>query len=152
MPKQFVRMICDQINECSIELKIPKKTLIDKKGGNSKYCIENMDRKSFYEIDFEECVYKNKQNDTKCDYGILCEQNVFYIELKGSDVKKGIKQLLATIVETKECFNGKKLKARLIVSKFPKPELIKQTKEYKDLVKIVNQNLIITQNIHTEII
>jgi hypothetical protein len=143
-------MICGEIQECSIAFEVPRKTLVDKKGGSSKYCVENPDRKKFFEIDFEEGVYKNRQQETKCDFGIQSDNSIYYIELKGSDVKKGIEQLLSTINDTGRCFIGKTIKARLIVTKFPKPDLVKQKKEYKDLIKIANKNLIITQNIHTE--
>lgn len=145
-------MICNEINHCLNSFEIPRKTLRDKKGGNSKYLIENPNHKVFFEIDFEECVYKNRENDTKCDFGIQHENTMYYIELKGSDVKKGVEQLLSTINETERCFKNHTLSARLIVTKFQKPKLVKQTKEYKDLIKIVNQHLIITQNIFTEII
>ncbi len=145
-------MICDEIINCSTSFEIPRKTLIDKKGGNSKYCIDNPDRKEFFEIDFEGGVYKNRNNDTKCDFGIQTKENIYYIELKGSDVKKGVEQLLSTINETEKCFKNHTIEARLIVSKFQKPQLVKQTKEYKDLVKKVNQKFIITQNTFTEII
>jgi len=143
-------MICDDIRVCLVKLEVPKKTLVDKKGGHSKYCIDNPDRNIFDLIDFETCVYNDREHDTKCDFGILTQENIFYIELKGSDVKKGVEQLLSTIADTRKCFEDKLLKARLVVSRYPKPALVRQTKEYKDLVKIVNQNLIITQNIHTE--
>ena len=64
-------MICDDIEACLVKYEVPKRTLIDKKGGQSKYCIDNPTRKIFYEIDFETCVYKDRQHDTKCDFGIL---------------------------------------------------------------------------------
>ena len=56
---------------------------------------------------------------------------------------------METIKATEKCFLELNFKARLIVSKFPKPDLVKNTKEYKDLVKKVihlegkNDNLII---------
>lgn len=162
-------MICDQINKCSQALTVPRKTLQDPKGCYSKFEIDNPLRKTFDVIDFENGVYQGRQRDTKCDYGVKTEDSIFYLELKGSDVKKGVKQLLATIEETKNCFfnlvdeKDKKpvkihltKKARLIVSRFPKPDIIKQSKEYRDLVKAVghiennNNHLIIKQDVYSE--
>ncbi len=143
-------MINERIEKCLKEFEVRKKTFIDRKGGNSKYCIENPNGKKFQEIDFETCVYENNKIDTKCDYGLQVDDTVYFIELKGSDVKKGIEQILSTINDTKDYFNNKKFNARLLVSIFPKPELVKQTKEYKDLNKIVKKSLIIKQHIHTE--
>jgi hypothetical protein len=149
-------MICSAVVHCSVSIKDVKKTFIDSKGCKSKYLVENPNRKEYFSIDFENGVYENRENDTKCDYGVQTDTNIFYIELKGSDVKKGIEQLLLTIRETKKCFNGLEPKARLIVSKFPKPESVRNTKEYKDLAKLlnfqylVNDNLEIKQNTFTE--
>lgn len=141
---------CEDLEKCFSESSDKNKTLKDKKGGSSKFQIVNNSREIFQIIDFENCVYKNLETETKCDFGLLTNQEIIYIELKGSDVKKGILQLNSTIGETKKCFENLKLKGRLIVSRFPKPDLVKQTKDYKDLMKIVNQDLIITQNIHIE--
>jgi hypothetical protein len=80
-------MICNLIKECSIEFKNSEKTLVDKKGGGSKYLINNSNKNTFALIDFETCVYKNNQNDTKFDFGINTENIIYFIELKGSDVK-----------------------------------------------------------------
>lgn len=147
-------MICGKINECKLDFNNAKKTLNDKKGGSSKYSIENKSKNIFYIIDFEKDIYKNQKNDRKCDFGLLTDKSVYFIELKGSDVNKGIKQLLETIIETENCFNKLNLKSRLIVSRFPKPNLLKKRKEYKDLVKKVGstKEVIISQNIFKEVI
>ena len=128
-------MICEKINQFSIEKDNKKLTLIDKKGGKSKYLIENDSLKKFKQINFEEDIFTN--DASKCDFGIKTGKNVFFIELKGSDVKSGVVQLLETIKATEKCFLELNFKARLIISKFPKPDLVKNTKEYKDLVKKV---------------
>ena len=144
------RMICEKIEECKEESNNLKKTLKDKKKGscNSKYLIENKSKSTYYVIDFENCVYKKGGKDTKCDFGILTYNSIYYIELKGSDVKKGIKQLLATIKETGKCFNDLSKKARLIVSRFGIPNL--RSREYKELAKITGSKVVIKQNTYTE--
>ena len=114
-------MICDDITDCEISKDDSKKTLIDKKGGKSKYLIHNISKSTYSIIDFENCVYKGKENDTKCDFGLKTSESIYYIELKGSDAVQGIKQLLATVSETEKCFNDINKKVRLIVTRFSKP-------------------------------
>ncbi|QTD36228.1 hypothetical protein JL193_08600 [Polaribacter batillariae] len=150
-------MICNLIESCKVSVNHSKKTLIDKEGGKSKYLIHNKSTSNYSIIDFENCVYKGRQNDTKCDFGLKTETSIFYIELKGSDAIGGIKQLLATVNETEKCFSNIDKKARLIVTRFSKPKVAKQTKqtkEYKDLIKKIGsvENFVIKQNAYTEII
>lgn len=121
-------MICKKIEECFENQTKQKHTFSDRKGGNSKLLVENKDQKKFKIIDFEHCVYKNRQNDSKCDYGLVTEDSIFYIELKGSEVAKGIKQILTTFNEVNKCFEKLKPKARLVVSKFSNPILLKDQK------------------------
>jgi hypothetical protein len=146
------------IDNCSVETDKYKNVLIDKIGGKSKYIIENKTNKKYSQIDIENCVYKNLQNETKCDFGIKTE-NIFYlVELKGSDVKKGIEQLLSTLIAFKNYNQSLDFKARLIVTRFQSPNLVKKNAVYKNLVKLLkhienkNNHLIIKQNIYTEII
>jgi len=147
-------MICDKIKQCSTLTSDARKTLEDKKGCKSKLLIENNFKTEYSIIDFEAGVFNNEAS--KCDFGVLTNDKIFYIELKGSDVKKGIEQLLETINATERCFSTLDFKARLIVSKFQSPKIVKNTKEYKDLVKKLkhipnqNDNLVITQNVYTD--
>jgi hypothetical protein len=147
-------MICDKIKNCEEKENHSKRTIVDKKGGKSKYLIENKSRNEYSIIDFENCVYKNNHNDTKCDYGLKTENSAFYIELKGSDVLKGIKQLLVTVNETENCFHGMDKKARLIVTRFSSPKRTKLTNDYKNLVKKLGSvgDFVVKQNQYTEII
>ena len=150
--------LSESLDNCSLETDKSKNVLIDKIGGKSKYIVENNDKEKYFEIDIENCVYKNLQNETKCDFGIKTKNTFYLIELKGSDVKKGIEQLLSTLIAFKNCYQNIDFKARLIVSRFQSPDIVRKNKEYKDLVKLLkhienkNDNLIIKQNIYTEII
>ncbi|BEV04618.1 hypothetical protein [Chryseobacterium gambrini] len=141
---------CEDIEKCCSESSDKRKTLKDKKGGSSRLLIENKLQKKFNIIDFEDCVYKAKQQETKCDFGILTDTEIIYVELKGSDVKQGIFQLKSTIEDTKQCFKDLNFKGNIVVTKFSKPNLVKQRKDYKDLVKLLQKEPVIKQNIHTE--
>ena len=133
-------MICKKIEDCKKEGNNRLLTFKDKKGSGSKYVFVNNSRKTYYKIKIENCVYKNKPNDTKCDYGIIFKDEVYFIELKGSDVNKGMKQLLATIKETKKCFQKKTIKARLVVTRYPSRKHTRKRKEYVDLIEITKKN------------
>lgn len=150
--------LSESIDNCLLETDKSRNVFADKIGGKSKYILENKTNKKYFQIDIENCVYTNFQNETKCDYGVKTE-NIFYlIELKGSDVKKGIEQLLSTLISFKDCYQNIDFKARLIVSRFQSPNIVKKNKEYKDLVRLLkhienkNNNLIIKQNIYTDTI
>ncbi len=150
--------LIELINNCEIETNKSKNVFVDKIGGKSKYVVENRSNNKYFHVDIENCVYKSLQNDTKCDYGVKTENTFYLIELKGSDVKKGIQQLLLTLVAFKKCYQTIDFKVRLVVSKFQSPDIVRKNREYKDLVKLLkhienkNNNLIIKQNIFTEII
>lgn len=143
-------MICDKVEECKEELIKPRDSWRDSKGCDSKFLIENRNRKTYYKIDFENCVYGNRQSDTKCDYGLLTDDTIYYVELKGRDVKKGVKQILSTLSETEKCFSGLNKKARIIASKVSKPDIIKRLKEYRDLVKKVKEEPVIATRQYIE--
>ncbi|MFT5890247.1 MAG: hypothetical protein ACI9Y7_000337 [Dokdonia sp.] len=145
-------MICDKIEECSEIFDKPLDNLVDPKGGKSKFSIKNINRNSYIKIDFENCVYEDRQNDTKCDYGLIIDDEVYFVELKGSDVSKGYKQLESTIRETLRCFDGKRIKARMVVTKFSRPDIAKKTTEYKNLVRLTNNDVEVKQNVLTQII
>jgi hypothetical protein len=145
-------MICAQINACKKASKHPKISLKDTAGGGSIFKLSNPKRKVFHTIDFEKCVYKNKHNETKCDFGLLHADSMFYIELKGSDVDRGIEQLLSTIYQTERCFKELKKKARLVITRFPSPEITLNTPSCKRLKRLVSNDLIIKQDVHTETI
>ena len=146
------------IDNCLLETDKFKHILIDKIGGKSKYIIEDRSNSKYFHVDIENCVYKNLQNDTKCDFGIKTEDTFYLIELKGSDVKKGIEQLLSTLIVFKNFYQNINFKARLVVSRFQSPDIVRKSKEYKDLVKLLKHienkydNLVIKQNIYTEVI
>ena len=142
---------CTKLEECFTEFTDRKKTLIDRKGGKSKLLIENPTEKKFKILDIENCIYRGLKDETKCDYGILDDKIFYFVELKGCDVNKGIKQILETIKSLKHCLRSNEFKARLIVTRFTTTRSTYNTKDFKDLKKIVNQDLII-KNSHTEII
>jgi len=146
-------VIYERINDCKVEKNNSRLSLKDVKAvTKSKYSIVNDHRKSYHIIDIEGCVFQNENEIEKCDWAMEVENKIHYIELKGSDVSKGISQLLNTITETHQCFKLFSLKARLIVSKNPKPNIAKKNRKYIQLMKLVKNDFIIKQNEFIEII
>ncbi|NOQ71617.1 MAG: hypothetical protein GQ574_06435 [Crocinitomix sp.] len=151
-------MICKRIKTYQKESSNPKMTLVDKSrgSGKSKFILENKSRGTYYALNFEKDVYQGNAIDTKCDFGLKIEnekvKTIYFIELKGTDVNKGIEQLLATLEDTQKCFKGFEKKARLVVSRFPKPELTYRTRAYKDLVRKTKKEIIIKQHQIVEVI
>ena len=141
-------MICDKIDDCIEVFEKPLENCTDPKGGKSTFRLVNTERKNFSKINFEDCVYEGKENETKCDYAFIYDNVIFYVELKGSDVRKGYAQLSATIAETSKCFPEKAIKARMVVSKNNAPNIARKSVGYKKLIRkttdiIVKQKVLI---------
>ena len=146
-------MICKKIESCKEKSSRQKFSYSDPKGGGSKYFIKNANKTIFYKLEYEHCVFEKEEHPKKkCDLGIVTATNSYYIELKGSHVNDGIKQLLSTIKATENCFKGLNKKARLIVSRVPDIKSTRNTKEYIALIKLINgpNHFVLKQNVYTE--
>ncbi len=97
---------CEAIEACRVRKNNKKETLIDKGAeSDSKCLIENTNQSDYNVVEFENCVFKKIQSEyEKCDFGVETDNEIFYIELKGSNNNKGLKQILATVQSTKHCF------------------------------------------------
>ena len=145
--------VCSSIKNCS-ETRSKKIDILKDKKAKSKVCftIKNDFSKSYKVIPFDDCVFQKVKDETeKCDYGIEIENKVYFIELKGSDNNKALKQILKTIENTKDCFKDYIYFARVVTSHKQKPENLDKI-TLKKITKLTKDKPIITQNIHTEII
>lgn len=125
-------MICQRVADCQETRTHFKETFSERGACRTEYKIQNPTRSEYHKIDFENCVYQNRQNDTKCDFGLMTSNSIIYIELKGKNVRTGLKQLKATVEETDKCFEKK---ARLIVTGSPTIEALSRMPEYVQLAK-----------------
>jgi hypothetical protein len=90
--------------ECEKNTYDPK-ILLKEKRAKSNITFDNPDRKKILIIKVDGCVINNSEHK-KCDYAIVpCDgfdqiENYFeiYIELKGRDIERAIKQLESTIL------------------------------------------------------
>lgn len=99
------------------------------------FTLLNNGKKKVKCIEIDGCVYN--EATTKCDYLMVVEDisKAFFIELKGTDVEKGIQQLYVTVNGLKSHFTDYVLEAR-ISNKGTTPD-VKTRKTYIDLAKII---------------
>lgn len=121
--------------------------LKDKKGGNVSYRGENKQNLMVAAYKVDEGIMKNIPGK-QCDYGLytLPSGVMRFIELKGSDCGRAIKQLIASIDHIiDESVTGiTKVNARIILSKSRTPELnTSEEKQLRKLLKKRNGDLII---------
>jgi hypothetical protein len=96
-----------------------------------KYIIQNKDSKHFCKYLVDNGLIKDKAKE-KCDFLVIkCEDKIAcLIELKGTNVKKAINQILSTISDLG--INWKLLQislhARIVATKIDSPRLIETTK------------------------
>ncbi len=144
-------MICDQIKKCRRELHKPKDSWIDPQGGKSTFRIDNPNRKKYYKVDIENCVYESSEKNIKCDYLLLVDNSAIFIELKGGNIREGLKQLLATIRDSKKCFEENTIMARMVANKYRTPKILQNDPLFKRLLELTNHQFQIKKNL-TEIL
>ena len=106
---------------CTEENDNAKITIIDRgsKNNKSKVVLENPDRKKLQIIQIEDCVIPEGTEGGRCDKLIVVvpDDRLIFIELKGNDVEKAIKQLIDSINYLKEkCSDVKNKKSICIIS------------------------------------
>jgi hypothetical protein len=149
--------LSQKISACSSIYSDKLKILRDPKAlSKSVYRIENNQRKEFKVIPIDSCVFDSRID--KCDFGLEVENTIHFIELKGKDNNKGLRQLHTTLTTTHDIFRSHVRKVRLIVSEAEAPRNLDQTTILK-ISRIVNDTLnsnkghfIKTNNSFTEII
>ncbi len=113
---------------------------------NTNYILRNLNRKVISEYIIDLCVLKNFPDDEKCDYAYVVENaesaDGYFIELKGANITKAMRQLSSSINHLKSNITGV-IKARIICSKFHKAPIIRQTNDYLQLRKLTKGDFII---------
>ena len=105
--------------------------------------LNNKDEKAHIScIKIDGCVFKN-EDIPRCDYLIEAvsvnkRNKVFYIELKGTDLIRAIKQIKTTLVLTKHIFTNSIYEARIVMGGSV-PNVLDR-KEYLDLLEIVKKS------------
>tara|TARA_R110002049_G_scaffold70608_3_gene182356 strand:+ start:8939 stop:9373 length:435 start_codon:yes stop_codon:yes gene_type:complete len=112
----------------------------------SEYMALNNQRINVPKYKVDGCIYKSSSDKIRCDYLLKANQKLYFIELKGSDIKKGLKQVLLSIVNLEQFFDHNSLNARVITTRGTKPKRLNTYKEYRDLIKLIGKGSIILNN------
>ena len=140
------KCICKQC-----ELNTDKKHLVAG-GSKTEYRLINEDRKPFDKYVVDNCLLKLKEREEKCDYliRIIDMKQAFFVECKGSDLLKAIRQLDSTIGILGKELAGFVFKGRIIPTKVYTPDL--RTSEHKKLRARLKGELEIKNKVFEEII
>jgi hypothetical protein len=92
------------------------------KNEQSEYRAKNDGKKECCKIRVDGCLITI---GTRCDFLILncCDKTAFFVELKGSDLVKSIRQIDASITQLSEQLKDFKLYARSVLRKVRSPAL-----------------------------
>jgi len=127
--------------EC-IKIKDKRKVFTAKEEGKV-YTLYNNSRFKISKIQIDGCVFK--ANTEKCDWMFSVEgDKAIFLELKGSDVEKGLSQLATTYEKLKaeKEIKGCEIWFRLSVGeKNSVPRAVKTNSVYKWLFAISNDNI-----------
>ncbi|MGF7109392.1 hypothetical protein [Treponema pedis] len=108
------------------------------KENGKEFKIDNPNCKKLEKIRVDGCLITS---NIRCDYAVLVDRdfknlnNVYLIELKGSDVKHGYKQLLETYNFFNSNYQFNKMHLRLVFTKDSKPSL--KSPAEKEISKLV---------------
>lgn len=116
---------------CSALCKDSKIALRDN-GNKTVLYVNNKERKTVEKIKIDGCVITGTER-LRCDFLLNVDNNDYYVELKGSDVKHGILQLESTIQCLRRSQN--KMNAILVYLSCPlaTSEMQKAMKRFKNM-------------------
>lgn len=112
----------------------------------SKYKALNNQQIDISKYKVDGCIYKSGSNEKRCDYLLKVNQRLYFIELKGSDVKKGLEQILTSIRSLTPYLNYNSINARIITTRGIKPNRLNTYKEYRSLLALIGKEGIILRN------
>lgn len=119
--------VCEQ---CEIDA---NKSIFVAAGSTSEYRLMNESRKKVDKYIVDNCLLRAKKRDEKCDYLFVVKEikEIYFIECKGSDVLKAVKQIDSSLDLLIGEFNEYISKARIVPSRVYGPDL--RHREYKKL-------------------
>ncbi|MCF6296388.1 MAG: hypothetical protein L3J08_00120 [Flavobacteriaceae bacterium] len=136
-------MIKEQLEHCE-EFTTVSIIVLKEKKSIYRGLNRNNENVSKYKIDG--CVYQSSSTSVRCDYLLETKENLYFIELKGTDVQKGLKQVLFSIRNLKQYFENKNINARIITTRGAKPNRLNTYNEYRELLKLINPSSIVLSN------
>ncbi len=102
------------------------------------YRIENPGRKLVCITQIDGCYVRGSSE--RCDYlaVVLEDCHAYFIELKGSEFRKAVRQILPTMHLLHDDLDQMDLSARIVLSKAPTPRLL-NFPDYLNLLKVVRK-------------
>ena len=114
--------------------------------------LENRNKVEVACVKIDNCVFK-QEDGIKCDYlfEVESKKQLFYVELKGSDIIKAINQIYETLKQTRSVYPGWVYEAR-VVAGGKVPSGISDRKEHENLRNICNGGKVTVhhKNLHIE--
>ncbi|MCB0454892.1 MAG: hypothetical protein KDC62_05830, partial [Aequorivita sp.] len=68
------------------------------------------------------------------------------IELKGSNIQKGLEQVLVSIKDLKQFFQYSLINARIITTRGTRPQRLNTYSEYRVLLRLIGKGSVIIRN------
>ena len=125
-----------------------KRKIFTAEEDGKKYTLLNNSNLTIEKIKIDKCVFYEEVK--KCDWLFWIDRrDVIFVELKGSDITQGVKQLYETYENLKNKIEFNKIWFRLSVgSKNSVPKSIKNNILYKKLFFISKDNIKIGKNLN----
>ena len=124
----------DRIKNCEQYRDTRSTPSVTEKG--KTFQLDNRNKREVACIKIDDCVFK-QADGIKCDYlfEVESKKQLFYVELKGSDIVKAINQIIETLKQTSASYPGWIYDARVVASG-KIPSSIAGRKEYEYLRSI----------------
>jgi hypothetical protein len=140
----------DRLQKCEQYRDSRSNPSVSEKG--KTFQLENIEKREVACIKIDDCVFK-QADGIKCDYlfEVASKRKLFYVELKGSDILEGIRQIHETLKQTRSFYPGWIYEARVIASgRIPRG--ISDRREHEKLRSICNGGKVTVhhKNLHIE--
>lgn len=121
-------------------------------GAKTEYRVSNENRKVISKYIVDDCLLKIRKRGEKCDYLFTIDvlNAAYFIECKGSDVVKAVKQIQSSINMLAGEVAGYVLKGRIVPTKVYNPDL--RSQDYRKLRERLKGDLIVRNKVFTEIV
>ncbi len=130
--------MCNNIRQRNDFVQCDARSIFAVQENKKTYRLLNEERREICQVRIDGGLIQ-EDNIKRCDYGFwICEANlVFLVELKGKNIKKAIEQLISTINVLRNELQGRKINARVVLSKVPNVR-ITNSPAYYELKRALN--------------
>jgi hypothetical protein len=121
-------------------------------GAKTECRFSNENGKVISKYIVDDCLLRIRRREEKCDYLFTIDDlnSAYFIECKGSDVLKAVRQIQSSINIMEADLTGYILKGRIVSTKVYSPDL--RTQAYTKLRERLRGDLVVKNRIFTEIV